>query len=203
MQRLFIAASIKDDHARREMDYAWKRITEILPEHAKASRQDQPHITLRFLGDVNTDDARQAHLVALLQDDVRRIAKSTPPVDLTLGYLHTFPGNVWLSVGCTQEDTDSLRTLQRRISAATERAAHQGLHLPPTTRYDFTPHITLGAFTPDHTDQLQEALRDSQYPQQAPFRINALEFLENIRQPDGSSRYHPAASPARLTGDPP
>ena len=143
MRRLFISSQISQMEATQELDAAWEHFLQTIPDGTNPRRKTQPHITLRFMGDIDTDQPEQAAAIDHLTNDVKAIAGSFGKIDLILGYLHTFPGVLWASIGGTQEATEALNHLQRRIAAAADRAQTEG-NLPKVrTKFEFFPHITL------------------------------------------------------------
>ena len=198
MRRLFISNQITEMEATQELDAAWEHFLQIIPDGTNPRRKTQPHITLRFLGDIDTDQPEQATAIDQLNDDVKAIATSFGKIDLILGYLHTFPGVLWASIGGTQEATEALDHLQRRIAAAADRAQIEG-NLPKVrTNREFFPHITLGKFDTSATEAVQQTIRDAEYPNQITFRVDATEIMESLKGTDGKTVYRPIAAPAIL-----
>ena len=186
--------------ARQELDAAWKHFLQIIPDGTNPRRKTQPHITLRFLGDIDTDQPEQATAIDQLTNDVKAIAGSFGKIDLILGYLHTFPGVLWTSLGGTQEATEALDQLQRRIVAAADRAQMEG-NLPKVRKnFEFFPHITLGKFDTSATEAVQQTIRNAEYPNQITLRVDAIEVMESLKGLDEDTVYHPIAAPAMLRG---
>jgi RNA 2',3'-cyclic 3'-phosphodiesterase len=90
--------------------------------------EDQLHLTLRFVGDV---DRRQADDVALA---LGAVTAQRPTIGLSgIGTFGSPPTSIWAAV----VRNPALLQLQARIECAIQRAG-----LPPETRA-FTPHVTL------------------------------------------------------------
>ena len=51
-----------------------------------------PHLTIRFLGTQCENDKTQAKALRELDYTLQEIAKEFEPIELILGYIHTFPG---------------------------------------------------------------------------------------------------------------
>lgn len=198
MKRLFISSQISQMEATQELDAAWKHFLQAIPDGTNPRRKTQPHITLHFLGDIDTDQPEQAAAIDQLTNDVKAIARSFGEIDLILGYLHTFPGVLWTSIGGTQEATDTLDHLQRRIEAAADRAQKEG-NLPKVRKnFEFFPHITLGKFDTSATEAVQQTIRDAEYPNQITFRVDSIEIMESLKGTDEETVYRPIAVPAML-----
>lgn len=109
------------------------------------------HITLKFLGNVQTDR------VAAIADALRRGAEGILPFALTFSQLGAFPSLqrprvVW--IGATGA-VDTLGALYEQI----EREL-TALRFPPETR-PFSPHITLGRVRDRPSPGLQQRLADA------------------------------------------
>jgi 2'-5' RNA ligase len=101
---------------------------------ARWQDDDQLHLTLRFIGDV---DRHQAEDIAAALDTVRH-----PPVTFALDGLGSFDrrerlDSLWIGIA----PQDEVRSLQAAVSRALDRAG-----VPPEGRA-FLPHITIARFS--------------------------------------------------------
>ncbi len=141
------------------------------------------HVTLRFIGDVDTSTADQAH--AALQE------VSFAPFDLQLRGVATFgerkPRLLYVGVEANEE----LHTLYARINAAHARA---GLEAPKERRY--VPHVTLawlknpprdrlGAFIAAHNILALPTIRVENFVLMSSHRsVNGASYQIEARYPD-------------------
>jgi 2'-5' RNA ligase len=108
---------------------------ELMEEHANAKwdTPDKFHITLKFLGDVDSADITE------LADSLSIAASALPSFQLVYSSIGAFPDLVHPKViWAGAELNEPLVTLQREIDSVCER-----LGFPRETRA-FHPHITLG-----------------------------------------------------------
>ena len=103
-KRLFIAAPIESAEVQTELVAVRSRVQAAFPD-VKFHWEDQSHITLRFLGDVDIIGVSGA--LRELQKEIKQIAEENDPFDLALGYLYTFPGILWVRLGRIQEHARS------------------------------------------------------------------------------------------------
>ena len=61
----------------------------------------------------------------------------------------------------------------------------------------FLPHITLGRYDRELTDEFKNALADSDWPEQLPFELRSVVLYESVRE-EGRVRYVPVGEPHRL-----
>lgn len=115
------------------------------------TRPDQWHVTLKFLGE--TAEARVPDLSAA----VARAAAASPPFDVHVGGIGSFPGGskprvIWMRVEDEQGLLDRLvGQLEREISP---------MGFPPESR-SFRAHITLGRVrSPQGVKALLQSLRE-------------------------------------------
>ena len=194
MANIFIAARIREPEVLRELNIAWACVTGILPEIAQTERAGPPHITLRYLGDLEIDHPEADPTIQELSESMRDTAQRFESFDLLLGYLHTFPGILWTSVGGTDDALESLEAMQKRI----DKAASQSNLTPVPKRHDFVPHITLGTFNQAATPAIQVLIKDSQYPSQVHFAVDRLELLQSTHDDNGAKVYSTIGATAPL-----
>jgi RNA 2',3'-cyclic 3'-phosphodiesterase len=132
--RLFIAIPVPDA-VRDEMIRVQRELQPLAPPGAvRWTKPEQFHLTLRFLGDVPSDRA------GALQESVRAVCSSTPPLHLCARGVGFFPSArsprvVWVGVN---DDENRLVDLQKQI----EGAVHPFTTEPGGDR--FAGHVTLG-----------------------------------------------------------
>lgn len=132
--RLFIAVSAPEavkDHIAR----AAAELRRVLPESAmRWTRREQLHLTLRFLGKVETPS------LGALTQALRTTCATFAPLQMSAGGIGFFPQGrpprvVWVGV---RDQAGELSALQRAIQNVTAPFTAE----PPEAR--FTGHITLG-----------------------------------------------------------
>ncbi len=198
IKRLFIASRIHEPAVLREIEDAWERALELLPAGTAAERENQPHITMCFLGDMDTAGAENQDRLDELQNRLGRIAARRERIPLILGHLHTFPGILWASVGGTGEAVNGLDSLRQQVRDEVKLLEKRGLSIQPGRHHPWLPHITLGAFDETAGEELRMELRTAEYPTQEGFHVEQIELLESRSRMDGSREYLPAAPPAEL-----
>ena len=136
--RLFLALPVPEA-VRREITRARDQLRrEVPPGIIRWTPPEQYHVTLKFLGDIPTDQ------VAALQSIIAQVAAPFPPLALTAHGLGSFPSLhsprvLWTGA---KEPTGQLTTLAQQLTEATRPFA-------PTEKPEaFTAHITLGRFKP-------------------------------------------------------
>ena len=147
--RLFAAVDLSPE-ARDAMAVEQKRIAARLePRGAslKWVRPDRAHLTLVFLG--NVDTGRVAPLVEVAGQPIDRV-----PFDITFSGSGVFPARgaprvLWIGIGA---GVDELTALQREVSA---RIVALGF---PIEARDFHPHLTLGRWTSSRPSDRARAL---------------------------------------------
>lgn len=198
-RRLFIASRVSKAEALEELDAAWEKAMSLLPDGAWRFRETQPHITMRFLGDIDTGNAGNRRILGDMRNDLARMARKHRKIPLTLGYLHTFPGVLWASIGGTEDSLESLGQLRFGVKLGVASAEIRGLKVPADRYEPWLPHITLGCFEVGQTASLTRKLRESDHPAQAEFRVESLEILESLSRTDGEPEYEPLAEAPAMT----
>ena len=185
VKRLFVAHRLENPAIRQELDQAWRKVSEAIPDWSKPSRERHHHITLRFIGEVDTGDTDQRDRMEQLGKDLREMAGRYRPIPLMLGFINIFHGIALGAVGGTHEALESLRRLRKEVDEAVTRGFQEA-------EYGFIPHITLGKFDVSATRIIDGKLRDSEYPAQMAFRLDSFELLEGVQSPlGGGSDYVP------------
>jgi len=113
-----------------------RRYAEALGLRVKWTSPEQLHVNLKFLGDIDTEQAR------LLSDAMRRCALAELPIPASLEALSVFGPSRRAKVLVVGVSDPEGRI--GRLAAALERAAEPlGV---PAERRPFVPHVTLGRF---------------------------------------------------------
>ena len=195
MPNLFIATRIREPEILRELNISWACVSGTLPQIAQPQRAGPPHITLRYLGNLDIDQPEQDPIIQELSQQMHKTAQRFESFELLLGYLHTFPGILWASVGGANESMKAISRMHKRIDQAANRS-----QLPDVPkRHDFIPHITLGKFDHDATPVVQEIIRDSRYPSQVYFKVDQLELLQSSTDDNNATVYTTIGTPAPLS----
>ncbi len=150
-KRLFIAIELPEA-LKTELGYMVDQLTLI--HGLKTVRRDQLHVTLAFLGDVDTDR------ITGINKTLEKVAKLASPLTLTAKSpavyldLSDFRG-VWVSIETTQQLSNLANILRAKL-------INLGLH--PDTK-PFNAHITLArAKNRVNLDELQKLLKDMSSP---------------------------------------
>jgi len=131
--RAFIALPIPEA-VKAEIERVQDELRRALPKHcARWTRRDQFHLTLRFLGNVETTH------VAELTNAVRAACQGCPALKMRAERIGCFPDLryprvVWVWV---HDDADELAALQRAIAQATAQFAVR------KAEDKFTGHVTI------------------------------------------------------------
>ncbi len=153
--------------------------------------EDQLHITLKFLGDV--DEARRSRVCEIVSDS----AKQLTPFDLTIGGLGCFPPRgsprvMWLGV----EDPDS--RCAKWVNAANVALAELGFE---RERRAFTPHITLGRAKSRAGEALVARLAETlNGPSPMTMRVKSLTVFESRLSPSAARHHALLTAPFRDCG---
>jgi 2'-5' RNA ligase len=131
--RAFIAIKISQE-IQEKLAKIQKKLKQA-DAHISWVKSENIHLTLQFLG--NIEDSQVQAIEAQLRESVKAVL----PFQLQVGYAGAFPNLrypqvVW--IGVSDDDTDSLKTLQEEIGSRLRPLGFQqegGL---------FKPHLTLG-----------------------------------------------------------
>jgi 2'-5' RNA ligase len=149
------------------------------PGKVKWSAVNNLHLTLKFLGDVNTWE------LSSLQQILRNSANQSHEFNSSLTHLGAFPSVnnprvIWIGLSESRELTRLARLIEdgaRKIGFSEEEKA-------------FTPHLTLGRVKPDITRQEQTSLsnciRSTPLPVFSPILIQSITLFQSILKPGGA-----------------
>ena len=182
VKRLFVAHRLEHPAVNRELDEAWRKVHQVIPRWSKPQRERHHHITLRFIGEVDTGNAGRRERLEQLENDLREVAERSQALPLLLGLINTFPGIAWGAVGGTYEAIGLLRGLRKEVDKAMTKRFPES---ETEAEHGFIPHITLGKFDVSATEAVNEKLRGSEYPAPIPFSLDSIELLESVQSPLG------------------
>ena len=184
-KRLFIAAPIESAEVQTELVAVRSRVQAAFPD-VKFHWENQSHITLRFLGDVDMVGVSSA--LRELQKDLKQIAEENDPFDLALGYLYTFPGILWSGLAGFKNTLDRLDIVAIRINRAVRDCGF------PVADHDFKGHITIGRFEPKAAELKEAQLTEVDSADRTSFHIDRIELMESFRDIYGRVTYRPVSA---------
>ena len=196
VRKLFVAHRLEDPTVNRELDEAWRKVHQVIPRWSKPRRERHHHITLRYIGEVDTKNTDQRDRLEQLENDLREVAGKSQALPLLLGLINTFPGIAWGAVGGTHEAVGLLRRLRKEVDTAVTRRFPEA-----DAEHGFISHITLGKFDVSATETVDEKLRGSEYPAQVPFSLDSIELLESVQSPLEEGADHTAVIPKLMLGE--
>jgi 2'-5' RNA ligase len=173
--RLFVALEVPEV-PRREVRRRLSTVRDRLPR-ARWVDPEQIHVTLAFLGEVETAKLRQ------LAERLAAAFAPFAPMDLRLSGGGTFPPGrparvAWIGV----EAPDVLAELQRAVS----QAAMEVLEIEPEER-DFLPHVTLARCpSPWRRDSIDKLTHAFSGPVGPPFVARRGVLFESRMAPSGA-----------------
>jgi 2'-5' RNA ligase len=138
------------------------------------------HLTLKFLGDVNTD------MTGEITEAIAEGAKGVSPLQLEIKGLGVFPNLrrvqvIWVGIS---GEVDKLLQLQKGIESSLAR-----LGFAPEARA-FTPHLTLGRVreraSPDEQQKLGELIAGTKFELAYPFPVKAINLMRSQLSREGA-----------------
>jgi 2'-5' RNA ligase len=164
--RLFVALSLPDAVARPLM------LLQGGVPGARWQSRDQLHLTLRFIGEVDGQDADAI-------DDVLAGIEA-PDFSLQLHGVGQFgnkqPHSLWAGV----RPSEALEHLQRKVDTAIRRVGQ------PQDPHKFTPHVTLARLRHPDTEKVIEWLGYHALQTSAEFDVGAFHLYSSRLTSDGS-----------------
>lgn len=167
--RLFISVDVSVADALRE---AIGTVSSI--KGVRASREDQIHITLSFLGD--TPSERIPGLIT----NLRSALSGTEAFDVSLKGIGAFPNPkrprvVWVGIDDGKED---LALLAGRVRDAVRKSRLKQDDKP------FSPHVTIGRVQgPADVSELEKRYRDKVFSE---FRVDSVRLMSSVLGPSGA-----------------
>jgi len=180
--RSFISLPISD----QVRDILRKTINEIdgvIQDKIRWVRPEGIHLTLKFMGDINTDKIDA--LLLLLPE----VATEVTPFELTLSELGCFPNNrrprvLWAGV---KGDLSTLQNLHLAVDNVVEKV---GL---PRERRGFSPHLTLGRvrrnISEREVDQIGQIIGLTSLPNTPSWTNQTVDLMRTELDPEGSRHY--------------
>ena len=178
--RTFIAIDLSDE-ARAVLTDWQSRLKPIAPRHSvRWSAPQNIHLTLHFLGDVETGDLDRVSAA------VAAVSATYPPFTLTLNGLGCFPNIkrprvIWVGIS---GDTETLSTLYQQLGAKLKQA----IGFSPDTR-PYSPHLTLGRVNKGipsrHLAQLSHALQQTQIGPLVQLQVTEIGLIKSELKPAG------------------
>lgn len=177
--RVFVALPLADDLLARLTELQG-RLRVTLPDRAvRWVRAHQIHLTLRFLGDVATDQ------IEPLGSALRAAVSGAPGLRLQVGGLGVFPNArrprvVWVGL---EGELESLARLQQQVAAACAG------FVPDEDQQRFKPHLTLGRVNdrlPGNARAVADALPGWRFDEQLPWLADEVRLVRSRLQPGGS-----------------
>jgi 2'-5' RNA ligase len=178
MIRLFVALDLPEDIRARLL-----ALQGGVPG-ARWSTNEQLHLTLRFIGEV---DGNVAHDV----DDALAVIRE-PPFSLELSGVGEFGGKKPRALWAGVKANDALLHLQRKIETAMQR-----IGLPPEQR-KYSPHVSLARLKTAPRDKIVQFLTHGALFSAGPFPVNHFVLFSSLTSPSGAI-YNPERI-YRLTG---
>ena len=175
--RVFVAVNLPDA-VKAEMGKLIASIDALEVRGVRIVRAEGLHLTLRFLGDVDSDD------VPSIISAMETAAAKSEPFDLTLAGVGVFPNvaaprTLWAGV---EGELDKLSTLQIRVQSALDAAGFG------RSRERFSPHVTI-ARVRDRVSPSQRkrviAVLDEAVRSPLPTRVDSIALMRSTPQPGG------------------
>jgi len=173
MKRTFLAVKVSDF-----TNNLIKAIYEDLPEldkKLKKANVDNPHITIKFIGDTNEENIQG--ISEDLQAEFRNFGKFGMEVDSTGVFPHASrPTVFWLGVG---KGSEKLAEMHKKVEKVTNN-----YNINPDKR-DFKPHLTIGRKRRNASiNQVDEFLNYDYKPVYN--EVDELVFFESILKSSGA-----------------
>lgn len=174
--RAFVAIEL-DRELQEGLGRVQQRLKRVAGAGVRWVRPEAIHLTLKFLGDVET--ARLAQVC----DAMGQAAGRARPFRLRLGAVGAFPSLrrprvLWAGV---EGDLDALQLVQGELDAALQVVGF------PREERPFVPHLTLGRVRPGATLESRDADWDAAAPEgpQAEQRVQGISLIRSDLRPDG------------------
>ena len=180
--RSFISLPISEQ-ARGILRKTINEIDGAIQDKIRWVRPEGIHLTLKFMGDINTDKIDA--LLLLLPE----VATEVTPFELTLSELGCFPNNrrprvLWAGV---KGDLSTLQNLHLAVDNVVEKV---GL---PRERRGFSPHLTLGRvrrnISEREVDQIGQIIGLTSLPNTPSWTNQTVDLMRTELDPEGSRHY--------------
>jgi 2'-5' RNA ligase len=176
--RAFIAIEL-DAVIQAQLGGVIRDLINCAPPKVKWSPEKNMHLTLKFLGDVQTWE------VITLQQMIRNCANQSKSFRTNLTRLGAFPSVnnprvVWVGLSDNGDLTRLARTIEEGSRKIGFDAEEKG----------FTPHLTLGRVKPDITPQersnLSACINSTPLPSFSPILIQSITLFQSTLKPGGA-----------------
>ena len=186
--RVFIAVELSDP-VKAEMGKLIASIDALELRGVRTVRAEGLHLTLRFLGDVDSD------VVPSIISAMETAAAESAPFELTLAGTGAFPNTatprtLWVGM---KGDLDRLVTLQRGVQSALETAGFG------RSGERFSPHVTI-ARVRDRSPSIHRRLAAAVLNEAIPVRVDSITLMRSTPQPGGSIFTHLHTAPLGARG---
>ena len=190
--RVFIAVELSDP-VKVEMGKLIASIDALELRGVRTVRAEGLHLTLRFLGDVDSDD------VPSIKSAMETAAAKSEPFDLTLAGVGVFPNvaaprTLWVGV---EGELDKLSTLQIRVQSALETLGFG------RSSERFSPHVTIARVrdrAPSIHRRRAAAVLNEAIPSPIKVRVDSITLMRSTPQPGGSIYTHLHTAPLGARG---
>ena len=176
--RVFVAVDLPDT-VKAEMGKLIALIEALEVRGVRSVRAEGLHLTLRFLGDVDSGD------IPSIISAMDTAAVESEPFDLALMGTGAFPNaaaprTLWVGV---EGELDRLSILQTGVQSALEEVGFN------RTRERFNPHVTVARFrdrvSTEHSTRVTDALNHA-IPSPIAVRVDSIVLMRTTPQPGGS-----------------
>ena len=176
--RVFVAVELSDP-VKAEMGKLIAAIDALELRGVRTVRAEGLHLTLRFLGDVDSD------VVPSIISAMETAAAESAPFELSLAGTGAFPNTatprtLWVGM---KGDLDRLVTLQRGVQSALETAGFG------RSSERFSPHVTIARVrdrAPSIHRRRAAAVLNEAIPSPIKVRVDSITLMRSTPQPGGS-----------------
>jgi 2'-5' RNA ligase len=175
-ERLFVAVDLPDALVDGVAD-AQAPFADAEGEGLRFTDPAQAHVTLQFLGDVETD--RLPAVVEVVEDAVD--AAGVAPFEARVGGYGVFPSRDYVSVVWTgfRAGGPELTRLAEAVRGETARLGFEG------DDHEFTPHVTLARVDDARPKALVRRVLDEADPEVGSFRVGEVRLKRSTLTPEG------------------
>lgn len=173
--RAFIAVEIDDP--------AKQKISELISDLKKSGAdvkwitEDQMHLTLKFLGNIDGNKARE------ISDVLSSISNNLKSFTISLSDIGAFPNLnrprvIWVGIN---KGAEHLKTISGKIETSLEKLGFE------KEGREFNPHLTLGRLkTSKNLSELKKLLNETPFNSENNIKINELVLFQSTLTPKGA-----------------
>lgn len=151
IKRMFVGCRVTGN-AQDDLEDTSRRIGRLMPQAAQWRPEEEFHITLRPLGEMDLSKGFDRAKTQAIELGLNIIARTFPKIRLGVGEVGRFSETVWVGVDGSASALQKLHLMASR----TEHLA-QGLGWP-RPEHPFTPHITMGRYNREYESTSQSDL---------------------------------------------